>query len=57
MLRWVLISLVVAVVAAVLGFAEILGESVWIAKVLPFVFLILLVLALIMGRKRLWSDL
>jgi len=50
-------KLVVAVVAAVLGFGEILGEPVWIPKILPFVFLILLVVALIMGRKGLSSDL
>ena len=30
-----------------------LGEAAWIAKVLPVVFLILLVVALVMGRKGL----
>ena len=54
MLRWTLIFLVVA---PLLGSGGVLGEAAWIAKVLPFVFLILLVVALIMGRKGLSSDL
>jgi uncharacterized membrane protein YtjA (UPF0391 family) len=48
MLRWTLSFLVVA---AVLGFGGMVGEAAWIAKVLPFVFLILLIVALIVGRK------
>jgi uncharacterized membrane protein YtjA (UPF0391 family) len=52
-----LIFLVVEVVDAVLGFGGTVGEAAWIAKVLPFVFLILLVVALIMGRKGLSSGL
>jgi uncharacterized membrane protein YtjA (UPF0391 family) len=57
MLRWALILLVVAVVAAVLGFGGIVDAAAWFAKVLPFVFLILLAIALIMGRKGLSSGL
>ena len=47
----------VAVVAAVLGFGGIVDEAAWIAKAMPFVFLILLVVARIMGRKGLSSGL
>ena len=51
MLRWALIFLVVAVLAAVFGFGGIAGESAWIAKILLVVFLILAVISFIMGRK------
>jgi uncharacterized membrane protein YtjA (UPF0391 family) len=50
MLRWALIFLVVAIVAAVFGFAGIADDAAWIAKILCFVFLVLFVVSLIMGR-------
>lgn len=40
MLRWALIFLVVALIAAFLGFGGIAGTAVGIAKVLFFVFLV-----------------
>ncbi len=49
MLKWSIIFLVVALVAALLGFTTIAGASIAIAKVLFFVFLVLFVLALIGG--------
>jgi uncharacterized membrane protein YtjA (UPF0391 family) len=52
MLRWALIFLLVAILAAVFGFGGIAGEAAWIAKILLFVFLILAVISLVMGRKR-----
>lgn len=52
MLRYAIIFLVVAIVAAVLGFGGIAGEAAWIAKILLFVFLILAVVSFIMGRKK-----
>jgi uncharacterized membrane protein YtjA (UPF0391 family) len=52
MLKWALIFLVVAIIAAVFGFGGIAGEAAWIAKILLVVFLILAVVSLLMGRKR-----
>ena len=51
MLRWALIFLVVAIIAAVFGFGGIAGEAAWIGKVLLVVFLILAGVSMIMGRK------
>ena len=55
MLRWALIFLVICLVAAVLSFTNLAGASIEIAKVLFYiflvVFLVLLVLGLIAGRK------
>ena len=48
MLRYAIIFLVIAVVAAVLGFGGIAGASVGIAKILFFVFIALFVIGLIM---------
>lgn len=51
MLRWALLFLVVAIVAGVLGFTTIAGTAYLFAKVLFFVFLVLFVVALIMGAR------
>jgi uncharacterized membrane protein YtjA (UPF0391 family) len=51
MLRWAIIFLVVALVAAVFGFGGIAGTAAGIAKILFFLFLVLFVLALIFGRS------
>jgi len=55
MLRWALAFLVLALIAAVLGFTGIVGESIYIAKVLFFVFIVLfligLVYSLFTGRR------
>jgi uncharacterized membrane protein YtjA (UPF0391 family) len=55
MLRWALAFLVLALIAAVLGFTGIAGESMYIAKVLFFVFIVLfligLVYSLFTGRR------
>ena len=56
MLRWALIFLIVALVAAVLGFGGIAGGAMEIAKILFFVFIALFVVSLIAvafrGRGR-----
>lgn len=52
MLRWALIFLVVALIAAVLGFGGLAGTAVGIAKILFFVFLILFVVSGIMHLVR-----
>ncbi len=52
MLRWALIFLVVALVAAFLGFGGVAAGATEIAKMLFFVFLILFVVSLIAGAFR-----
>ena len=49
MLRWAMIFLVVAIIAALLGFGGIASASAGIAKTLFFVFLIIFVVMLALG--------
>ena len=51
MARWAILFFVVALVAALFGFGGIAGEAAWIGKILLFVFLILAVISMVMGRK------
>ena len=51
MLSWAITFLVIAIIAAVLGFGGIAGTAVGIAKLLFFVFLALFVISLLMGRR------
>jgi uncharacterized membrane protein YtjA (UPF0391 family) len=55
MLRWAVIFLILGLVAAALGFTNIAGASIDIAKILFFIFVaifvIFLVLGLVAGRK------
>jgi len=51
MLSWAITFLVIALIAAVLGFGGIAGTAVGIAKIVFAVFLILFVVSLIMGRR------
>lgn len=51
MLRWALVFLVIALLAAVFGFTDIAGPSYLIAKVLFFVFIVLFVLSLLTGWR------
>ncbi len=51
-LRWAIIFLIVAIIAAVLGFAGIAGAAAGIAKILFWLFLILFVISLVLGRRR-----
>jgi uncharacterized membrane protein YtjA (UPF0391 family) len=52
MLSWAITFLVIAIIAAVLGFGGIAGTAAGIAKILFFVFLVLFVVSLIFGRGR-----
>jgi len=52
MLYWALMFLVIALVAAVLGFGTLAGAAAWIAKVLFVLFLVLFVVSLLMGARR-----
>jgi uncharacterized membrane protein YtjA (UPF0391 family) len=51
MLNWALIFLVVALLAAALGFGGIAGAAAGFAKILFFLFLILFLVSLLMGRR------
>jgi uncharacterized membrane protein YtjA (UPF0391 family) len=52
MLSWAITFLVIALIAAALGFGGIAGTAAGFAKILFFVFLIMFVVSLIMGRTR-----
>lgn len=51
MLHYALVFLIIALIAAVLGFTGIYVAAAGIAKILFFVFLILFVVSLVMGRR------
>jgi len=51
MLRWALLLLVFALIAAALGFGGIASAAANIAQILFWIFIVLFVLALIFGRK------
>ncbi len=52
MLRWAVIFLVIAIIAAIFGFGGIAGASVGIAKTLFYVFLAIFILSLLFGMGR-----
>jgi len=52
MLGWAVFFLVIALIAAVLGFGGIAGTAVGIAKLLFFIFLAIFAISLIMGLAR-----
>jgi len=51
MLSWSIFFLIVALVAAVLGFSTIVGAAAGIAKLLFGVFLVLFLISLFLGRR------
>jgi len=54
-LRWTLIFVVVALVSGILGFTDIASAASGIARILFFLFLILLVDSLVIGRRsKIW---
>lgn len=57
MLRWALVFLVVALIAALFGFTNVAGTSMFAAQILFFVFLVLFVVSLIAGRRTPGSSL
>lgn len=52
MLRWSLLFLVVAVVAALFGFGGVEGTAMYAARTLFFVFLVVFVVSLVMGTRE-----
>jgi uncharacterized membrane protein YtjA (UPF0391 family) len=53
MFAWGILFLIIALVAAALGFSALSGTAAWAAKVVFVVGIILFVGSLIMGRRRL----
>ena len=51
MLRWAIVCFVIAIIAAVFGFGGLSAELAWVARVLFFLFLVLFVVSLVLGRK------
>jgi len=51
MLRWSIALLVLALIAGVLGFGALEGTLMQFAKILFFLFLILFVVSLVLGRR------
>ncbi len=51
MLHYAWVFLVIALIAAVLGFGGIAGSAVGIAKILFFVFLVVFLISFLMGRR------
>ena len=49
MLRWAFIFLVVGLIAALLGFTNVAGASIEIAKILFFIFMVIFVVLLVAG--------
>ncbi|MDX2082066.1 MAG: DUF1328 domain-containing protein [Terrimicrobiaceae bacterium] len=51
MLSWTITFLIIALIAAALGFGGIAGSAAWIAQVLFGLFLILFIISMIFGRR------
>ncbi len=51
MLKWILMFLVLALISGVFGFTNLAAGAASIAQVLFYVFLVLLVVSLIFGRR------
>jgi uncharacterized membrane protein YtjA (UPF0391 family) len=52
MLSWALTFLVLALIAGLLGFTTIAGAAMEIAKILFFIFIVVFVVFLLLGRRR-----
>jgi uncharacterized membrane protein YtjA (UPF0391 family) len=52
MLSWSITFLIIAIIAALLGFGMVAGTAASIAKLLFIVFLVLFVVSLVSGRRR-----
>lgn len=52
MFGWAILFLIIAIVAAGLGFTSLAGTAAWAAKIVFIVGLILFVVTLIFGRRR-----
>lgn len=51
MIRWAIAFAILALIAGVLGFGGLAGDFAMISKILLFVFLVLFVVTLVLGRR------
>jgi len=51
MLRWALVFFVIALIAGAFGYWGVESQAVWMGKVLCFIFLVLFVVSLLLGRR------
>ncbi len=51
MLRWAILFLVIALVSALFGFTDVAGTSMFAARILFFVFLVVFVVSLVLGGR------
>ena len=51
MLSWTLLFLIIALVAALLGFGGIAGAAAGFSKILFFIFLVVWIISLVIGRR------
>jgi len=51
MIRFAVVFLIIALVAALLGFTGLAADAAWIAKVIALVFLILFLVSMVLGRR------
>ena len=51
MLSYAITFLIIALIAAVLGFGVLAGTAMSIAKILFFVFIVMFIIAVLMGRR------
>jgi uncharacterized membrane protein YtjA (UPF0391 family) len=51
MLRWSILFLIIALIAALFGFTNVAGTAIFAAKILFFVFLVLFVFSLLLGGR------
>lgn len=56
MLRWAILFLVVALIAALLGFTSVAGTAYAAARIVFFVFIVLFVVSLFAGRSTPGND-
>jgi len=52
MIRWAITFAILALIAGVLGFGGLAGDFSYIAKILLFVFIVLLIVSAVLGRGR-----
>lgn len=52
MLGWSVTFLIIAIIAAIFGFGGIVASAVGIAKILFYIFLVLFVISIIFGRRK-----
>ena len=51
MLSWAITFLVIAIIAGILGFGGIAGTAVGFAKILFFLFIVMFIIACLLGRR------